>query len=100
MHEVTRVSSWTVEKTQQRGAAAGALVGRAPFRAPHHLASTVSLVGRGSWSLRPGEVSLATPRVAEMSLDEIDRRFRGGVLVRGPSKAKPDWRIQPWDLKK
>lgn len=36
-----------------------------PFRAPHHQASIVSLVGGGSWSLRPGEVSLATPRVEQ-----------------------------------
>ena len=43
---------------------AGALVGRAPFRAPHHRATIVSLVGGGSWSLRPGEVSMATPRIA------------------------------------
>jgi len=43
----------------------GALLDRPPFRAPHHQASVVSLVGGGSWSLRPGEVSLATPRVME-----------------------------------
>ena len=43
----------------------GALLERPPFRAPHHQASIVSLVGGGSWSLRPGEVSLATPRVWE-----------------------------------
>ena len=43
----------------------GALFDRPPFRAPHHQASIVSLVGGGSWSLRPGEVSVATPRVVE-----------------------------------
>jgi magnesium chelatase family protein len=43
----------------------GALLDRPPFRAPHHQASVVSLVGGGSWSLRPGEVSMATPRVME-----------------------------------
>ena len=43
----------------------GALVSRPPFRAPHHQASIVSLVGGGSWSLRPGEVSMATPKVRE-----------------------------------
>ncbi len=48
---------------------AGALVGRAPFRAPHHQASVVSLVGGGSWSLRPGEASLATHGV--LFLDEL-----------------------------
>ena len=35
--------------------------------APHHLASVVSLVGGSSWSLRPGELSLATPRVRQCS---------------------------------
>ena len=43
----------------------GTLLSRPPFRAPHHQSSLVSLVGGGSWSLRPGEVSLATPRVRE-----------------------------------
>ena len=40
----------------------GALLERPPFRSPHHQASTVSLVGGGSWSLRPGEVSLLHPQ--------------------------------------
>ncbi len=40
---------------------AGALVGRAPFRAPHHLASIVSLVGGSSGSLRPGEPASRLP---------------------------------------
>ncbi len=47
----------------------GALFDRPPFRAPHHQASIVSLVGGGSWSLRPGEVSLATHGV--LFLDEL-----------------------------
>jgi magnesium chelatase family protein len=47
----------------------GALVTRPPFRAPHHRASIVALVGGGSWSLRPGEVSLATHGV--LFLDEM-----------------------------
>ena len=34
----------------------GVLFKRPPFRAPHHQASIVSLIGGGSWSLRPGEV--------------------------------------------
>ena len=41
----------------------GALFDRPPFRAPHHQASIVSLIGGGSWSLRPGEVSLATSSI-------------------------------------
>jgi magnesium chelatase family protein len=47
----------------------GALLERPPFRAPHHQASIVSLVGGGSWSLRPGEVSLATH--GALFLDEL-----------------------------
>ena len=47
----------------------GELLQRPPFRAPHHQASVVSLVGGGSWSLRPGEVSLATNGI--LFLDEL-----------------------------
>jgi magnesium chelatase family protein len=43
----------------------GVLVSHPPFRAPHHSASLVALVGGGSWSLRPGEISLATPSIHE-----------------------------------
>jgi magnesium chelatase family protein len=35
------------------------LVRRPPFRAPHHTASLVAMVGGGTSALRPGEVSLA-----------------------------------------
>ncbi len=38
---------------------AGRLLRRPPFRAPHHTASVVSLVGGGSGAMRPGEISLA-----------------------------------------
>jgi magnesium chelatase family protein len=47
----------------------GVLVALPPFRAPHHRASIVALVGGGSWSLRPGEISLATHGV--LFLDEM-----------------------------
>ena len=37
----------------------GRLLRRPPFRAPHHTASVVSLVGGGTTGMRPGEISLA-----------------------------------------
>jgi magnesium chelatase family protein len=62
--EVTRVHS-----AAGAGLPEGVLVTRPPLRAPHHRASIVSLVGGGSWSLRPGEVSLASHGV--LFLDEM-----------------------------
>ncbi len=47
----------------------GGLIGRPPYRAPHHSSSMVALVGGGSWSLRPGEISLASHGV--LFLDEL-----------------------------
>lgn len=60
--EVTRVHSVSGKSP------AGGLVERRPFRAPHHSASTVSLVGGGPAS-RPGEASLAHGGV--LFLDEL-----------------------------
>lgn len=37
----------------------GQLIRRPPFRAPHHTASAVSLIGGGTTAMRPGEISLA-----------------------------------------
>jgi magnesium chelatase family protein len=70
--EVTAVHSAAAEPLP-----AGGLHRRPPFRAPHHTASLVSIVGGGSHALRPGEISLATRGV--LFLDEMGE-FPASVL--------------------
>jgi magnesium chelatase family protein len=53
------------------------LVTRAPFRAPHHGASLVSLIGGGSGWMRPGEISLSHAGV--LFMDEMGE-FPASVL--------------------
>ena len=56
---------------------AGGLVTQPPYRAPHHTASRAALIGGGSPSLWPGEVSLAHGGV--LFLDEL-AEFTPSVL--------------------
>lgn len=67
----------------------GGLIHRPPFRAPHHNASMVSLVGGGSAWMRPGEISLAHNGVlfldelgemAPSSLDALRQPLEEGVV--------------------
>jgi magnesium chelatase family protein len=55
----------------------GTLICRPPFRAPHHGASAVSLVGGGGSQMRPGELSCAHHGV--LFLDELGE-FPAAVL--------------------
>ena len=68
--EATRVHS-------AAGAMVGGLVTRPPYRAPHHTATMVALVGGGTDALRPGEVSMAHAGV--LFLDELGE-FAPAVL--------------------
>jgi magnesium chelatase family protein len=56
---------------------AGVLVRRPPFRAPHHSASLVSLIGGGGPQMRPGELSCAHRGV--LFMDELGE-FPADVL--------------------
>ncbi len=60
--EVSRIHS-------AAGLTLGGLVRRPPFRAPHHSATMVSLVGGGTDSMRPGELSLSHAGV--LFMDEL-----------------------------
>lgn len=69
-------------ETRRVHSAAGALAApwagdRPPFRAPHHSASPVALIGGGSATMRPGEISLASNGV--LFLDELGE-FAPSVL--------------------
>jgi magnesium chelatase family protein len=73
MTEDEAIESATIQSVSTRGFDPGRW-GERPFRAPHHTASGVALVGGGSVP-RPGEVSLAHHGVLFLDeLPEFDRR--------------------------
>ncbi len=55
----------------------GGLIQRPPYRAPHHTTSAIALVGGGSHTLRPGEISMSHCGV--LFLDEL-AEFAPSVL--------------------
>ena len=61
--EVTRIHSVAGLPLPPEG-----LIGRPPFRAPHHGASAVAMIGGGTSWMRPGEISLAHTRVFQCHL--------------------------------
>ena len=83
-----------LEATLMRSASRGSrsnwnVVRTPPMRAPHHSASTVSIVGGGGTQLRPGEVSLAHGGVlfldelgefAPSTLDGLRQPLESGVI--------------------
>jgi magnesium chelatase family protein len=74
----------------------GGLLRRPPFRAPHHNASMVSLIGGGSAWMRPGEISLAHNGVlfidelgemAANTLDALRQPLEEGIVRVARAKA-------------
>jgi len=81
--EVTRIRSAAGLHTQ------GVLSTAAPFRAPHHTASTAAIVGGGARRARPGEVTLAHRGVlfcdelgefAPVTLDALRQPLEEGTI--------------------
>lgn len=69
LDERTSLAATMVRSAAGETLPGGGLITVPPIRTPHHSASTISIIGGGSSSLRPGEVSLAHGGV--LFLDEL-----------------------------
>lgn len=67
--DLTPEEGLEVLRIHSAAGAGGRFPSRPPYRAPHHSASTVSIVGGGTRAMRPGEISLAHNGV--LFLDEL-----------------------------
>jgi magnesium chelatase family protein len=74
-----------------------------PFRAPHHSASHVALIGGGS-PIRPGEVTLAhggvlfldeLPEFSRMTLESLRPTMESGVAVVVRARERVSWPARP-----
>ncbi len=85
----TAIAVATVRSAAGEPLPAGSLLRRPPFRAPHHTATPVALVGGGTTTMRPGEISLAHGGVlfmdemgefAAVALDALRQPLEEGVI--------------------
>ncbi len=89
LDDAQALSSTRVHSAAGVGLPRGGLVRHAPFRAPHHGASSVALVGGGTAVMRPGEISTAShgvlfldelPEFAPHVLDALRQPLEEGVV--------------------
>ncbi len=85
----TAIDVTTVHSAAGEPLPTGGLLRRPPFRAPHHTATPVALVGGGTATMRPGEISLAHGGVlfmdemgefAAIALDALRQPLEEGVI--------------------
>ena len=77
LNDAEAISTTMIHSSVQLESLQAGLIRLAPYRAPHHSSSMVSMVGGGTALMRPGEISLASNGV--LFLDELGE-FAPSVL--------------------